>query len=175
MCLLLVSAQLCQANSFSENEVKAGYLYRLLYFADWPIDSQSNTSEICFLGENSLENALAPMRGATVNGKVLVVKTLAEEPPLELLLGCQILYTGGNSLTRNQVEGVLRMLQDYPVLTISDAVGFVESGGMIKLVSSGDNIKFEINSVSTQRAGIKLRARLKRLAIRILDERGLHD
>jgi hypothetical protein len=174
MLVLVLISDLSYAAVFTENEIKAAYLLNFLNFVEWPDKDKQETVAICFLGENPLEEAMAPILGTTVYNKTLVINTLTEHTPLDSFTDCRILYISGTP-PNTRYSDIVAALQDYPILTISDSDGFIERGGMINLVSVGDNIKFEINTFSTQRVGIELRARLKRLAIRILDEKGADE
>jgi hypothetical protein len=53
------------------------------------------------------------------------------------------------------------------VLTISDAQGFVDQGGVIELVESGDRFEFDINLGAAQRAGLRLSSQLLKLGRRV--------
>ncbi len=170
MLLLSLVSEVSYADSFTENEIKAAYLLNFLNFVNWPDNDKKETVGICFLGENPLEEAMAPILGTTVYNKTLVINTFTEHTPLDSFIDCLILYISGTP-PNTRYNDIVAALQDYPILTISDSDGFIERGGMINLVSVDDNIKFEINTFSTRRVGIKLLARLTRLATRILDEK----
>jgi hypothetical protein len=170
LVLVLVSAA-SHAASYPENEIKAGYLFHFLNFVEWPDNDKSDTAAICFLGENLLEQAMGPILGTTVYGRTLVISTFTENTPLDSFTDCRILYIKGTPSNARYRE-IVTALQEYPILTISDSDGFVDRGGMINLVRVDDNIGFELNIWSTGRVGIELPAKLKKLAIRIVDEEG---
>jgi len=47
-------------------------------------------------------------------------------------------------------------------------MGFLESGGIINLLTDHDKIRFEVNMAAAQRAALRIRSRLLRLAVRVL-------
>jgi len=50
------------------------------------------------------------------------------------------------------------------VLTVGDGEGFIDEGGMIGLVRSGDRLQFDINQPALQRAGLRASSQLLKLA-----------
>jgi len=78
------------------------------------------------------------------------------------LRSCHIVYMTDTD-ERRQTEA-LRALRGLPVLTIGDAEGYAEVGGMIGLVGVGGRIQFEVNTDLAQAAGLKISSQLLRLA-----------
>lgn len=59
---------------------------------------------------------------------------------------------------------MLRALGQTPVLTVSDAPGFVQAGGMIGLKLRGGRIGFDINHGAARATGLVLSSQLLKLA-----------
>ena len=55
-------------------------------------------------------------------------------------------------------------LRDAPVLTVSDAPRFSQREGMIEFVKDGERIRFEVNLVAAERAGLTLSSDLLKVA-----------
>jgi hypothetical protein len=51
-----------------------------------------------------------------------------------------------------------------PILTVSDAPGFVNRGGMIEFVLDSNRVRFEINLAAARAAGLNLSSELLRVA-----------
>ena len=62
---------------------------------------------------------------------------------------------------------IIASLEDAPVLTVSDAEGFLGAGGMISLVLLDNKVRWEINRVAIDLADLHISAKLLQLAIRI--------
>ncbi len=154
-----------------EYHIKAGYLYKFLFFVQWPekaFQESDSTFEIGILGENHFGDIFRDVEGESINGRKLTVRKLGDDVRPEILRECQILFIS-RSLDE-QVGSILSSLKDYPVLTVSETETFVKSGGMINFVAKEERIRFEINRLAAERVGIKIRAKLLRVAERVVEE-----
>ncbi len=159
------------AKAPTEYELKAAYLYRFLQFADWPEASSEEPKHsvtIGILGKDPFKKEFEPVEGKPVKGRKLVIKRFDKDSPADSFKQCDLLFI--SSSLRGQIKLVLKSLEHSPVLTVSETRGFVEMGGMINLVKKKNEIKFEINKASAERAGIKFHSKLLRLAIRVVED-----
>lgn len=152
--------------------VKAAYLYNFAKFAEWPRDvfrSADAPIVIGVLGNNPIANALEKtIKGKKVNRHPIVIRRIASITPdtAEEMRGCQLLFVC--DCESDQVPKLWELLGDSPVLVVSDMKDFARRGGMIGLSLEGGRIVFEIRRESVDRAGIRLSAKLLKLA-RIVD------
>jgi len=58
----------------------------------------------------------------------------------------------------------LASLHGSTVLTVSDAAGFLDAGGMIQFLNENDRVRFAINTDATTRAKLKVSSKLLSLA-----------
>jgi len=79
---------------------------------------------------------------------------------------CQVLYLPDAEAGR--AESSLRGLGSAPVLTISDQAGFVQAGGMIGLRMDDNRVRFDVNLLAAQRAGLTLSSQMLKLAGQVL-------
>jgi hypothetical protein len=63
-------------------------------------------------------------------------------------------------------------VKELPVLTVSDARGFAQAGGMIELYEDNGRMRFAINIDTLQKSGVKLSSRLLDLARIVKNEHG---
>jgi hypothetical protein len=162
-CSLLWPAQAC-AQTVSVQAVKAGFVYNFAKFTDWPAGASAGAgsggqAQLCLLGPDPQGAVAATVGGKTLQGREITVRSKVR---LEELAGCNILYLTDVD-ERRQAEA-LRTVRGAPVLTVGDADGFVESGGMIGLLTVGDRIQFEIQSDVAAAAGLRISSQLLRLA-----------
>lgn len=147
-----------------EDQLKAAYLINFAQFVQWP--AADNTLTICFQGADGVREALAQAiisKKKVVSG-LLAVRALAPDAATE---GCKVLFIGdADPRTVSRIHSHL----DKPVLTISDASGFVRNGGMIELFNQDNRLRFNINAASAARAGLQISADLLQLAAAV--ERG---
>ena len=106
------------SGSFREYNVKAAFLYNFAKFIEWPA-AENRLPHIVLgvVGDNPfgpiLEQAL---RGKTVRRKKIQIKRFAGIRDLEL---CDILFV--NLADKNQLEAVLSVVKETPVLTVGTA------------------------------------------------------
>lgn len=154
----------------TESSLKGAYIYKFLFFVEWPreVYADSETIVIGILGKAPCGEILKQRQGETINDKKLVIRQFKKDTPIDTLKRCHLLFIDPS--LRAKMKKLLESLKYHPVLTVSDARGFGKLGGMINLVVMGDRVRFEVNKTAAERTGIKLRSRLLRLAIRILEE-----
>ncbi len=153
----------------SDYVIKAAYIFRFLYFIEWPKTASKkneNTITIGVVGSYQFVNAFKPVEGKPVNNKKVVIKKFNKGTKDISLLTCQVLFI--NNSEKYNMDEILSVLNGHPVLTVGDFEGFIDNGGMINFVEEGKNIRFEINNISIDRAGIEVRSVLKRQAIRAI-------
>ena len=68
------------------------------------------------------------------------------------------------SSEKQRVREILRSLRAASVLTVGDTLDFAKKGGMINFVLEEDRVRFEINVKASERAHLKLSARLLTVA-----------
>lgn len=152
-----------QADTLSEDRVKAGFIYNFVKYTDWPAAANSgNSLRVCSPGQQALSGELRQLQGRPAQGRTIEVE-LAVRP--EQWKTCQVLFIPGNDakLATVALDSVARL----PVLTVSDSAEFIDAGGMIGLKQTAGRIRFDINLVSTRRAGLSLSSQLLKLADKV--------
>ena len=172
LVLAIVCSTVCLAAPLSlEYQIKAGFIYKFLLFAEWPeaaSGAPETTITIGILGDDPFGNAFRPIEGQTVDGKTLAIKRFEKGTPCEMLRRCRLLFISPS--LKDDIEEILASLKDHPVLTVSEVRLFVDSGGMINLTTKKDRVRFEINKAAAEHVGIKFRSRLLRVASRVVED-----
>ena len=158
-----LAAQAAQAARPSEYQVKAVFLFNFAQFVDWPpeavADSQAPLT-IGVLGENPFGDVLdATVRGERRGARSFVVRRYQRVEDIKI---CDILFISRPEGDRP--EGVLADLKRRPILTVSDADGFAEHGGMIGFVTDRNRIRLKINLGVVQAAHLTISSKLLRVA-----------
>jgi len=157
--LFLTLAQPARA-ALAENEVKAAVVYHLSLFAEWPPGSlREGRFNLCVLTENEImADALSRLGGKTVKGVSLMAW---RKHPMHDLSICQMVFLGEmNDAARSRV---IARLAGQPVLTIVNG-GAQLPGAMVSLGIAAEHVYFDIDLASVQRGGLRLDAKLLRLA-----------
>ena len=63
-----------------------------------------------------------------------------------------------------QVTSILDALEDWSVLTVSEADQFTQFGGIIRMIVRHNKVRFEINVDAAERANLKVSSKLLNLA-----------
>ena len=149
--------------SVGEYQVKAAFIYNFTQFTDWPPGAFSATNApivIGIVGEDPFGDTMDEVvRGEVVRGRPLVVKRLR---PDEDLRSCHVVFI--SRAEKDRLPALLSQLKGSPILTVSDAGGFAEQGGMVNLLLVQKTIKLEINPAAAADAGLQISAKLLKLA-----------
>lgn len=142
-----------------EYELKAALLYQFTKYVSWP-DSGAGPVSICVLGDDPFGTALdTALADKTAKGQPIVARRIQSA---SAGAGCRILFVSRSEQPR--LEATLAALADHATLTVADMAGFPARGGMINLKVVDERIKLEINPDNAERAGLKIRSELLRLA-----------
>lgn len=180
LCFMLVPfLSIVSAEKVHEDHVKAVFLYNLTHFVHWPVQPQIITGKM----QESLEDKMVTkpfvigvaadkdfvktlqltVASEVKNGHPILVNELDMDSLFQSeLKGVAILYFDKASLEK--WEQLRPYFKGYPVLTVSNSDTFTKMGGMVSLVRQKKNIRIEVNYNLVQQAGLKMSAKLLRLA-----------
>jgi hypothetical protein len=145
-----------------EYMVKAAFLYNFAKFVDWPPDSfkiETSPLVLGIMGADPFGVVLETLKDKTVKGRKLIIRKF---PRLENFEDCQILFISGSE--KSNLRAILSTVKNYNTLTVSDIDRFANQGGMIGLVTVGNNVNFEINLDTVQQSRLKFSSQLLKLA-----------
>jgi len=122
------------------------------------------------LGDDPFGNSLEPIVKKGIEDKPIKItsfknyKTLSETEKKQLK-ECRVLYVSESERKNN--EAILQEIANYRIMTIGETEDFLENGGTIRFVLQDNKIRFEVNLAAAERAGIKFRSKLMRLANKV--------
>jgi hypothetical protein len=156
------------AQAASPSALKAAFLFNFAKFAEWPALAADAPVRVCVAGDALVATALTDtLRGHSIEMHGLQAIQLTSEGSAR---DCQVLFVSATEARR--VVALLGDTNAGPVLTVSDADKFAESGGMVELFVEGGRMKFAINVDAVQRSRIRLSSRLLGLARIVRDPHG---
>ncbi len=141
----------------------AAVVYKITKFVSWPESAlgKSSAKLIICLGETDpLLPAMRSMDGRTTQGHTIEVRLVTASATAEA--GCHVLFMSATEAQR--MDAALQAAAGTPVLTVGDADGFVDRGGIIGLHVEKNRIGFIVNLAASERAGIGISAQLLQLA-----------
>lgn len=146
--------------------VRAAFVLNFLKFAEWPAAASPDSSAlvIAALGDDAQSAALmAGLDGKEIQGRRIAVRVYRDaEQWLREGQTCQALFI--TPTAAGSWGDVRADIEKKPVLTICEAPGFCEQGGMLNLFEEDHRIRFEANPGAADQAGLKLRSTLLTLA-----------
>ena len=151
------------AQSPTEYQVKAAYLFNFLKFVEWPEDSGADPHAkwiIGFVGDTPISDELARLvEGKSVLGRELQVRKFQ---PADNLSACNILFISESQ--KKRLPAILGALRGSSVLTVADMENFISAGGMVAFVVEDSRVKVAIDVAATGRARLKVSSKLLALA-----------
>ena len=145
-----------------EYQVKAAYLYNFAKFVEWPavaFEKPQTPYSICVLGPDPFGEDLDIAAAENVQGRRMTVRRLTDP---KSVVGCHILFVAG--FEKRKLPARFEALASSPTLTVGEDEDFTRAGGCLRFFRVENNIRFEINVQATERAHLKVSAKLLNLA-----------
>ena len=160
--LLVATGYGAHAETATEAELTAAYLFNFALFVQWP-DRGQPTFTICQYGADTLGAAAKALARRKLNGKAIAVREVADNQ----FTGCDLLYIASSENPR--IKALTAGLRGMSVLTISDAPGAVRDGATICLSVANQKIVFDINIAVARASNLVISAKLLDLAQSVVD------
>jgi hypothetical protein len=146
-----------------EYQLKAVFLFNFAQFVEWPPQAFADAQTplvIGVLGRDPFGAYLdETVRDEKVNGRSLTVQRYRR---VEEIGACHILFISRSEADR--LGQILASLKDRNILTVGDADGFTERGGMIRFVIENNKIRLRINLNAAKAARLTISSKLLRPA-----------
>ncbi len=158
---LILTAWLSKASaqSASEYQVKAVFIYNFTRFIDWPAETFKSPDEpfiIGIIGEDPFGSYLdETVAGEKIGTHPIQVQRFVD---VKQLVKCHILYI--SSYEPEEAEKILSVVSDKSILTVSDATAFNKWGGMIRLFTDNNKIRLQVNVEASKKSGLTISSKL---------------
>lgn len=153
-----------------EPAVKAEFIDRFTSFIEWPAETFPTDDSPFVIGVTGDHPVAAHLRRMaeerTIKGRQILIRKLNS---LDDLDGCHVVFIAGR--TEAELSDILARTSTKPILTIADTPGFAQRGVLINLYRERKRVRFEINRDAAKRSGLKLSAKLLKLAKIVRQER----
>jgi YfiR/HmsC-like len=153
-----------QQSKPEEYQVKAVYLFNFGRFIEWPESAiKGQTFTICVLGQDPFGRVLdATVAGEAINNRKLVARRIGS---VRDATDCQILFVSSSEAPR--VTEIVTAVSKTGTLTVSDAPGFTNKGGMIEFVLTGNKVRFDVNLTAAEKEGLAISSQLLKVAANV--------
>jgi YfiR/HmsC-like len=159
---------LASAAEYSEDAVKAAYLYRFAGYIDWPERGPATPFTIDVLGAPRVAGELRRLLpGHLIHGQVAQVREISEHRDLG---NAQIVYVAAGHA--DLVRSLLPQTSGNSMLVVTDEEDGLSSGSTLNFLTVDRNVRFEVSLTAAQRWGLKISSELLGVAIRVQGRAG---
>ncbi len=159
----LTSSAFAENTSSSEYRLKLAFLYNFAQFVQWPDDAFANARApltICVVGDNPFAGDIEQsLRGRSVGGHPLELRQLGPHTDPH---ACQMIFVRASE-TKSAAR-ILAATRGSSMLTVGEATGFAQRGGIINLMREENNLRFEVNIDEAAHTRLKISSKLLSLA-----------
>jgi hypothetical protein len=162
-----VSAQ--NAPQYSEDEVRAVFLYRFTGFIEWPSSAEAApVFTIAVFGADGVADALGHLlTGHSIKDRPAEIHKISR---VQDLGNASIVYIGATG--RDQLAAVAAAVADRPILIVTSDPQGLARGSTINFVSMDRHVRFEVSLTAASRAGLKISSELLAVATRVIGPTG---
>jgi hypothetical protein len=154
----------CRADAPTrEYQVKAAFLYNFTQFVQWPdtaFASKDSPFVLATVGDDPFAGMLE---------RVTADKSAADRPirvvhfdSPDHIADCQMLFVPASQAA--STTAILDKVSKKAVLTVGETETFTSSGGAMRFFLEDNKMRFEINADAVEASGIKVSAKLMKLA-----------
>jgi hypothetical protein len=139
-----------------EPEIKAAYLYNFGRYVEWPGDAPKEFV-IGVVGDNPVVAQLGKIAGSKkINGRTIVVRRFKSEKDFQQ---CQLLFVPAGQDAKLSAA-LVKKSHESATLIVGEDADFALKQGHIGFYADQNSVKFEINSGSAEKAGLKISSKL---------------
>ncbi|MEY4907010.1 MAG: hypothetical protein RL260_728 [Pseudomonadota bacterium] len=147
-----------------ESAVKARMVLSLARFVQWPASGDGADAGVLRLCVAARQSEVFGAFSA-LNGQVIAGRTVQVQPPVSGAgadaAPCHVLYLHSSA---ERATELLAQAARSATLTVGDAEGFLNRGGMVELMLVNDAIRFDIHLRALRAAQLALSSQVLRLA-----------
>lgn len=164
-------AQPAYTEPVEQETVEAAITLQILEFTEWPEDHKMSKPTPRVIGVAESDNSFAAFQALLSDerfkGRYEIVNVGPETPTEDLFLCDAIFFSKPHPI---EIPRLIHKLENRPIVLIGTFEGFLEQGGLVNLIKRQRRLGFEIQLDNSRRRGIEYRAKLLRLAARIVQE-----
>ena len=153
----------CSLSWANDRQNDALIIYNILNFVQWPdsafADSKASI-KVCLYGNVEFAEELGFFQGVPVRGRFL--NFFSSQQLSAVKTGCHMLFVGIEN--QKELPMIFSTVQSYYVLSVGRVDGFVNAGGVLNILRTSDQRKFEINLDKARKNGLSLSSDLLELA-----------
>jgi hypothetical protein len=161
---LIAAGPVFGATAYSEDAVKAAYLYRFTQYIEWP--EASSSAEPFTIAVLDAPGVAAELRrilpSHLIRNSAAQVREIARAQEVG---SAQMLYIGSAEIDR--VRNVIAALGARPVLVVTGAEQGLAAGSIVNFVVLEHRVRFEVSLTAADRSQLRISAELLGVATRV--------
>ena len=182
-----------------EEKLKAAFIYNFIKFVD-RADKEKTEKEkkedkpepiiIGITGDRGFVEAFDPMKKKKIGNRNIIIKYFKipekkksedkKDPDFEDAINnlkkCTVVaFCTCQETSTVDLGEIFKAMDGSPVLTIGETENFLESGGIINFVTEKKKLKFDINLIAAEKAKLRFRAQLLKLARKVIQKKDGSD
>jgi hypothetical protein len=160
----LVAPSALRAAAYSEEAVKAAFLYRFAAYVQWPhTDAIDHPFTIGTVGADAVTSQLSRLvAGKRLQGRPAEALAVHRTEDLN---GVQILYFGPGAASRE--PKLIAEAAARSILVVTDEENGLKAGGVINFLPTSGSVRFEVSLPAAERSGLKIDSGLLSVAARV--------
>jgi hypothetical protein len=152
------------APAYSEDAVKAAYLYRFTQYIEWP--EAASAAEPFTIAVLDAPGVAAELRRILPNHRIKnSAAQVREIARVQDLGSAQMLYIGSAQIDR--VRNAIAALAARPVLVVTDSEQGLAAGGILNFVMLEHRVRFEVSLIAADRSQLRISAEFLGVATRV--------
>jgi hypothetical protein len=162
-CCLCFPLLQSQNTPLPEYKIKAVFLFNFTQFVEWPPNVFNNDDApfvIGILGKDPFGSYIDNVAAGEKMG--MHPLTIIRYDDVSEVDNCQMLFM--STKYDKRLPEVLSSLSNRSILTVSDAPGFVQDGGVIGFVTARNKIKLQVNLTAAKTADLNISSKLLSVA-----------
>jgi hypothetical protein len=96
-----------------------------------------------------------------------IIDTIANGQ-MEALKRCHLLFICPSE--KKNIGEIIDLVKDQGILTVADTQEFLNAGGIVNFIIEDNKVRFDINLTASEKAGLKIRSQLLRLAKKVIKD-----
>jgi hypothetical protein len=166
MLFFLGGAQPGLAQSGSESQIKAAFLYKFGDFVDWPPSAFARADGPLVIGVLGADEVFEELErvtaGRTIAGRPAEIRKLRRG---DRVYGLHLLFIGGQESARALEH--LTAVKGQPVLTVTDSESASAHGSVINFVVVDGKVRFDVALAPAEHSRLRISSRLLAVARKV--------
>ena len=158
-----VVATASSTEEYSENAVKAAYLYRFAGYISWPKEKADAPFVIAVLGSRSMAQELRQLLPShSIDSRPMLIREVTG--PGDLGKPDMLYVAPGRAVSLRKILPVAGISS---LLLITDEEGGLDAGSSLNFVTVDRRIRFEVSLTAAEHSKLKISAELLGIAVRV--------